>query len=775
MVNLSPTISDEVLHGLILQFEQVEVQKVLRILECKQSIYIKQFNDLVLECVQEVTRAADNMQFLALLIEPCKQLEESESPLNMPQLLPGLIRLLLFIQRKSKFITGSAAIGRLFRGLTNHIILYCRSKINVPEVLEGCPREGIKLCSQSIECCVAYREIYKVITANDPDVIGLDERVIFNPIDTFIERLNDMILICEYSEINAMEAPTFGGTWGREFELTCGEMSRIFTEALDEIKENRDLALDVSDDRWSTTVIAKFKGTLRELDENMENMIKSAFLYCRNVDDRVEILCTLIKYSKRISLVQCFEEFTQELYDSVISEVGAIKSFILDERIRKRKYALAERYSGFAYFLLSNLKRTKRLSATINSLCWLRVKPPEKVSLELKTMAKILEQDNQQNFDDWKGSINENNLNCLQRSLLVRSLSRPGLLECNVDRQLVILLREATAFKRLQFACPINIMQLYQKYVQISCIFESVVTMCIDYNLIITSLTDKERLLFRPLIQTCDKKITIGIYTWAGELSDNYAFESLKLTAQIQSFMAGYKRTNKEIVDLCERISREELMELPAGELNDLSTVEEKLGQSKSRGCEALMSLYRDIVEQIIVVHDGFAGYRVGGGVADAPIEENDEWREYVKKIDKLLEKAFCHCAQLNLRNILHQLRGSNALQILPFIRVQVQLDNAGQCELLFQPEIALISSFFGSLFAQLLAVFKFFPRLQTHLRIPHINNSSSFFDVLRGDEKCQEYQRLILQGMLERSWADGALCTTTFIDNLLIAIDIFR
>lgn len=729
-----------------MQFEQVEVQKVLRILESKQSIYIKKFNDLVLECVQEVTRAADNMLFLALLIEPCKQLEESQSPSDIPQLLPGLIRSILFIQRKSKFITSSAVIVRLFRGLTNHIILYCRSKINVPEVLEGFPLEGIKLCSQSIECCVAYREIYEAITANDPDVIGLDERVIFNPIDTFIERLNDVILICEYIEINAMEAPTFGGTWGREFELTCCEMSRIFNEALTEIKENRDLALDVSDDRWSTSVIVKFKGKLRELDEIFQNMIKSAFLYCRNVDDRVEILCTLIKYSKRSSLVQCFKEFTQQLYDSVIAEVGAIKSFILEERIRKRKYALAERYSGFAYFLLANLKRTKRLSATINSLFWLQAEPPENVSLELKTMEKILEQDIQRNFDDWKASISDSTLKCLQRSLLVRSLSRPGLLECNVDRDLVVLLREATAFKRLQFACPINIMQLFQKYSQISCIFESVVTMCIDYNLIITSLTDKERLLFRPLIKTCDKKITVGIYTWAGELSDNYAAECLQLTAQIQEIMSGYKRTNKRIVELCERICRQQVMELPADELNDLPTVEEKLGQKKSRGCEALMNLYRDIVEQIITVHGGFAAYRGGGG--DVPVGEIDEWGEYVKKIDKLLEKAFCHCAQLNLRNILHQLRGSNALQILPFVRVQVQLDNAGQRELLFQPEIALMSSFFGSLFAQLLAVFKFFPRLQTHLRIriPNLNNAN-FFDVLKGNEKCQEYQRLILQG----------------------------
>lgn len=738
---------DEVLRGLILQFDKVELKSVLHVLESKQSIYIKQFNDLVMECAQEVTRALDNIRHLALLIDPCKVLEECTSIADIPQLLPEIIRLILFIQRKSIYLK-QAVVIELFRALTNHIILFCRTKINIPDILENCPRDGITLCSMSIDCCLAYREIYEAIVTTAGDLISgqLDDHVIFNPIDTFIERLHDMILICEYSDINSMAAPQFGGTWGREFELTCNEMARIFNEALSEIREKRDLALDVTDDQWSTTVIVKFKGTLKELDEIFKHMIKSAFIYCRNIDDRIEILCTLINYQKRESLTKCFNEYIDLLYESVMTEITSIKTFVLEERTRKRKYGLCERFSGFAYFLLANLKRTQRLKDTVqHRLSWLREETPDHVHLELDVLEQLLQQDIQSNFEEWKASVPDDMGNALQRSLLVRSLSRPGLLECNIDRHLVILLREATAFKRLQFPTPINITQLVLKATQINYVLESVVTMSLDYNLIVTSLTDKERLLFRPLIKTCDKKITAGIYklNWTGELGDNYVAECLQLTAQIQDQLNGYKMTNTRIVEICENICGQEVMQLDTRELLELATIEERLIATLSGGFEKLMHFYREIVEQIVAVHEGFAGYKE---TTTGDEQEHEEWCEYVKKIDKLLEKALCHCAQWNLQNILQQLCGSNSLRILPFVRVQVLLDSDHH-SLLFQPEIESVSLFLGSLFARLLGGFKLFRRLQVHLRIKTQTTQLSFFEVLKGNDKCQDYQQMILQG----------------------------
>lgn len=667
-------------------------------------------------------------------------MEDCRSPSDIPSILPGVIRTILYIQAHSQFLTDPLAITRIFRSLTNHIILYCRSKINVIKILvQGYPKDGIHLCSMSIDCCIAYREIFDEIKrGGDAALADLDEPAIFNPIDTFIERLEDLILICEYIEIHSMPTPSFA--WGKEFEITCSEMSRLFNEAMREIKENKDMALDVADDRWSSQVMKKLKETLRELDEIFQNMIKTAFLYCRNIDDRIEILCTLINYSKRSSLMDCFNEYVQKLYRSVLEEIASIKSFMLEEKIRKRKYALCQRYAGCGFFLQANLKRLKRLKLIATNLSWLSLDTPEKVQWELESLEKSTQKDIQCNFEEWKESIQDNMIVCLQRPLLIRSLSRPGLLECNIDRDLVVLLSEATSFRRLSFAIPMLITQLYQKCGQISFMLESVLTMSIDYNLIITSLTDKERLLFRPLIKMCDKKITAGIYklNWAAELGDNYAAECLLLMAQIQELMVSYKMTNKRIVELCEQICNQEILCLNTKELNDITAIEEQLMAAKRRGGQSLVLIYIDIVDQILTVNEGFSIYREGQlQHTDGP----DEWSEYVKKIDKLLENAFCRCCQSNLQNILGQIRGRTS----PFVKVHVLLNDR---QLAFQPQVATISSFFANIFPELLTPFKFFKRLQTHLGIPKAAGSAgSFFDVLKANDKCREYQRIILQG----------------------------
>lgn len=592
----------------------------------------------------------------------------------------------------------------------------------------------------SIDCCIAYREIFDEIKLKEQFLRDLNEAVIFNPIDTFIERLNDVILICEYMEINSMSAPTFA--WGNEFETTCAEMARILNEALTEIKDNKEMALDVSDGQWSSRVMKKFKETLGELDEIFQNMLKTSYLYCRNIDDRIEILCTLINYSKRASLVECFNEYVQKLYQFVIEEISAIKAYILEQRIRKQKFVLCQRYSGFGFFLVANLKRVQRLKLLVSNLCWLSLETPAYVQNELEKMEKSLQEDIQHNFEAWKAGIQDNMIIGLQRSLLVRSLSRPGLLECNIDRDLVVLLNEAASFKRLSFAIPMLLTQLYQKSAQINFMLENVMTMSIDYNLIITSLTDKERLLYRPLIKKCDKKITAGIYklNWAGELGDNYAAECLLLTTQIQEFMINYKLANIKIVEFCEQICNQEILHLNTQELNDIKSIEDHLISGKQKSTESLVLTYVEIVNEILAVQDGFHMYREGQ--TQQSVDGHDEWVEYVKKIDKLIENAFSHCCQFNLEIILRQIRSRHR----PFVKVEAVLTDS---QITFQPEIATISSFFANMLAELLTTFKYFKRLPNHLGISIPTSTESFFGVLKANGKCKEYQRLILQGKL--------------------------
>lgn len=123
----------------------------------------------------------------------------------------------------------------------------------------------------------------------------------------------------------------------------------------------------------------------------------------------------------------------------------------------------------------------------------------------------------------------------LNRTLMCRSVTHAGLLECNIDRTILEICEEAKHFELLGFIIPNNIKQIYGKYNSIKLVYESVVTVVLEYNKILSALSDKERLLFRALIRQLDRKIQPGIYklTWGGDLTDAYIAECVKDTGDV--------------------------------------------------------------------------------------------------------------------------------------------------------------------------------------------------------------------------------------------------
>ena len=112
------------------------------------------------------------------------------------------MHLIRVIWKNSKYFNTRENISGLFRGLSNQIIIFCRAKLDVKNILKGNPRSGMKIADMSIDCCMCYKEIYKRISEyhrNRNPEIGwdLDYASIFNHVDAFIQRLTDLIDICE--------------------------------------------------------------------------------------------------------------------------------------------------------------------------------------------------------------------------------------------------------------------------------------------------------------------------------------------------------------------------------------------------------------------------------------------------------------------------------------------------------------------------------------------------------------------------------------------------
>lgn len=111
------------------------------------------------------------------------------------------------------------------------------------------------------------------------------------------------------------------------------------------------------------------------------------------------------------------------------------------------------------------------------------------------------------------------------------SISYPGLLECNMDEQTRILIDDSKMIEMLEM-----IPNTYTvKYKPMKCSYKNVVKIVLDYNLISSSLSVKEMMLFRNLITTCERKVSSGIhkFNWTEEVNENFTMECIKSIKEV--------------------------------------------------------------------------------------------------------------------------------------------------------------------------------------------------------------------------------------------------
>lgn len=144
-------------------------------------------------------------------------------------------------------------------------------------------------------------------------------------------------------------------------------------------------------------------------------------------------------------------------------------------------------------------------------------------------------------------------LNC---TLMVRSVTHPGLLECNISQAIFEIILEAQYFKILSFGIPVHINQFYTRHTIFKINYDSVIKLLVKYNRILMSLSEKERLLFRCLIQVCDTAFLPAVYrlTWNSEGLDSTILECKRQIDDLKILIKIYRKSNKKIVNACEQI-----------------------------------------------------------------------------------------------------------------------------------------------------------------------------------------------------------------------------
>lgn len=568
----------------------------------------------------EIAEAKSNIQFLFLLVEPCNLIDKAENPACVPALLPKIIHLIRYIWLKSKYYNRRDLITNLFRNLSNQIIKYCTEQTNVDFVLRGNSRFGIKMCNMSIDCCLSYKLIYDKMSkqhmARNPEIgWDLENAMIFNHVDAFIERLNDLIDICEsmivfgrLDEQEKIPKPRFGGTNGEEFEKTAKNVEEQFLAALNSLEsDSKDLILNVHKNEWYEEVL-KYRKKVQSLEEIVQRLMSNVFQRICNIEEGLEVLNVLLFYSYRTTLRKTYLRNVSDIWQMLDTEINNTVKMLMD-RVKLHESWLPY-YVSRAVGYRINLERLQWLRDRVNNSEWLPVVPDSKPVLDkFENIKKDFNKEIKGAFDEWVRNCGSPKLiSKLDNTLLIRSKVKKGLLECNLDRQILSLCEQAYHFEKLGFTLPAVIRKIYDKYDTIKFMYNSVLSVCLDYNRILSVLSDEERKLFRALIQSCDRKIAPGLFklSWGGDLSDAYIADCAKHTGKLQESLDIYKRANKNIAKTCEKICDTPFLKITISGAVDLESFDAAMQNYNRKANNMIMNWYNTITDLILAVYKEF-------------------------------------------------------------------------------------------------------------------------------------------------------------------------
>lgn len=598
--------------GVQYQINQKNFLKVFEVLEKSQSIFVKSIAKLIAHVNTEIQRAQSNVRYLKLLIEPCDELSSADSPADIPMKLPRIVNTIRFIWLNSDFFNDPDSITKLFRYVGNQIIQFCCGKINVSGIFDGDAVNQIQVANMSIDCCHYYKIIYEKISKlpENSDWV-LNTGLIFNHIDSFINRIHDFIEICGGIIIFSRKTMTenhpqltFGGDRGCEFESVCQNIDVTFENGIQKIKTVSNDILNINEKSWFK-IMRKYREMTSNLEEVIDNLILNVFTRVENVEDGIYALACLHRYSTREKLNKSFER-----------KVLTVWNLFADELSMTNDQHVGEYDDHLSYLpivpcrilqLTVNRMRAARLRSLFDENEWIpeSFDTPQILS-NYKTMVTTMQKNTQKQFDEWIQSLGVDVVTKLNRLLLKRSLTHSGLFECNIDKSLFIVIREARLLKMLGFRFPVHLNHFFNRERAIRSIYDAIIEMITSYNRILMSLSETERILLRPLIQMSDKSIAPGALrlTWANEGLDAYVSDCNKSIRDLSDFVKMYQQTNAKIVSSCERLCEIVAIDIPKDKTRELHEIQQITQALLNKQMKNVTVEYENVCRLILTIGD---------------------------------------------------------------------------------------------------------------------------------------------------------------------------
>ena len=246
----------DALSKIILQLENIQVKQILQYLTDTHSTHLKSFYETSAALKVSREQACNNVSFLSILDEPCKSLAQSDLS-NISSHYLSLLNGVRLIHKHSSFYNTRNHISNLLRGISNEVVSFFRSKIDVSIYCDSMDmdKNTLKVLQDYIKHASMWKSAYHEVTSvvnkessSETNLWDFDEKLIFGQLNMFIQRCNNLFDIClgklQFMFNDSDGVLVFGGANGNQTESSFREIKKSFQE---KIKYLSDIQYDVLD------------------------------------------------------------------------------------------------------------------------------------------------------------------------------------------------------------------------------------------------------------------------------------------------------------------------------------------------------------------------------------------------------------------------------------------------------------------------------------------------------------------------------------------------
>ena len=252
---------------------------------------------------------------------------------------------------------------------------------------------------------------------------------------------------------------------------------------------------------------------------------------------------------------------------------------------------------------------------------------------------------------------------------LFQKSSKSGLLESNFDPKLLKVIIEVQYWTKIQslgyITIPHTVSKLLGKREQLRILRENVMLIVRDYNTIVHTIQDKEKLLFKEHLDMLDRTIEPGIkrFNW-GAAADAFVYTCRRECQEVFKKVKKFQKNQQRITEEFEKIHTTTLTQIQ----KKLYMLKEFIKEQEDCLVQKEVDFKHsfDIIKnKLMKTYDLFIqrGSRI-----------QSEWLSFISRLDHSLEKSLKQAVKNTLTDLSKHIRGDTKQDLVPIFKVMTVL-----------------------------------------------------------------------------------------------------